>query len=512
MSAQKIGIINPDEKIFSDVSRKRTGKFLNFGERPSLLAHHKDESDCFKNVLSVDSKNGICKGTVFRFGLRKHPSKLSETVYSKERMKDLLDKFKVDGHLALVFLKNIEKIEFYTRKSGESRASLIYSFSSKRMKQQEELEREREKNFMKDVAADYSRDSSTGFFVTKHLMIESNITNILREQHYEKKQYVVLNYYAGDLLEQEHELTTKQQAKEYGFIPLVGVAYGLSKSHSSTGHTFCALPLPILQKRTTGLPVHVNGYFALGPDRKDLKWPSDSETRSNDKDVSWNLFLIRRVLPEAYAKLFLYLRNQKYSAIDVYNALPDMKMVDDKWKAIGKEVLSKVFKERFLWTESREEWVSINDALFKDMTKNGYEAAYNFLHRCSVNVVSVPKHIDEQLKKIRTKKYDPKLVIHEVVKDNGVNLQNLPDEERIDLLDYVVQDPKDIVSLCNVPVLPLENGKFASPLRSFKEKLFFPNEKHLKTLVPGCESRLIKSELHQTTLLGKLRSIADAGK
>ena len=71
------------------------------------------------------------------------------------------------------------------------------------------------------------------------------------------------------------------------------------------GHVFCFLPLPLEQKTPTGLPVHVNGFFALEQNRKYIKWPSGYHARQDfmDKRLLWNQCMLKEALPKAYAAL-----------------------------------------------------------------------------------------------------------------------------------------------------------------------------------------------------------------
>ena len=40
----------------------------------------------------------------------------------------------------------------------------------------------------------------------------------------------------------------------------------LAQAEAAVGRAFCFLPLPVL----TGLPVHINGYFELSSNRRDI--------------------------------------------------------------------------------------------------------------------------------------------------------------------------------------------------------------------------------------------------
>ena len=509
MSDQSLGIINPDEKFFSKDSTRRTGKFFSFDKnQPGTLSHHQDRSDTFKDVFNMDPNKGICKGTVFRFALRKKPSKLSETIYDGRRMQELFLKFKSEGHLALIFLKNLTKIEFYVRKKGASRAKLTCSFAV-REGGREHL-RQQEKGFMKDVKKAHDRDAC------KNLSLVTNLTITSRFEQYRhiEAEYFVLNYYAGDLLNRECQLTTPARAKKLGVIPLIGIAYQVQQTKSTSGHVFCALPLPILQKKVTGLPVHVNGFFALAPDRKDLKWSAADETDSNNEDVSWNLFLIEKVLPEAYKELFLHLKDKNLSAVNVYNALADMNEIDYKWQKLANGALSKVYKEKCVWSGALKRWIMVDEAYFRDKERSGCNAAECFLSLCSYPVANLPEHVIYGMKKLglTLTLFNPKILLKAVADTSGDDkLSHMSPAERIELLNYMLEDPKDVKSLFNAPVLPLENGTFASPQHSFHtDELFITSTEHSKDLVPGGESRLIKTGL-KDDLLEKLIKIANKG-
>ena len=128
------------------------------------------------------------------------------------------------------------------------------------------------------------------------------------------------------------ELKTLQQDPKLGFMPLVGVAMELTQSRPTEskakgsrgvercGQVFCILPLAVEQTSSTGLPVHVNGYFAVSQNRRHLRWPSTGQTISSDKSLVWNQCLLSQLVPECYVQLVT-------SAISlpqyIYAAVPD---------------------------------------------------------------------------------------------------------------------------------------------------------------------------------------------
>jgi sacsin len=65
------------------------------------------------------------------------------------------------------------------------------------------------------------------------------------------------------------------------------------------GNAFCFLPLPI----ETGLPVHVNGHFALDQNRSHL-----FGTYKEDVRYIWNKCLLEQVAAYSYASCIEYYR------------------------------------------------------------------------------------------------------------------------------------------------------------------------------------------------------------
>ena len=93
-----------------------------------------------------------------------------------------------------------------------------------------------------------------------------------------------------------------------GFIPVGSVAVSLEKKNDSfvpqtlsdigsKGSVFCYLPLPI----QTGLPVHINGSFALQPNRRYLCERTEDDKHSRKAD--WNEALLEDAVCNAYLQL-----------------------------------------------------------------------------------------------------------------------------------------------------------------------------------------------------------------
>ena len=148
------------------------------------------------------------------------------------------------------------------------------------------------------------------------LTIETiNFETHLTEQH----SFLVTDYFCGGQVSSTFKKLMTD--KDLSYLPTVGVAMALPEGPQLQtpviqGHVFCFLPLPIQTK--SGLPVHVNGFFALSQNRRYIKSPNaDQEYRQKagrkmtDKSLLWNKCLLEEALPKAYATMILEAVKQK---------------------------------------------------------------------------------------------------------------------------------------------------------------------------------------------------------
>ncbi|CAM9585905.1 unnamed protein product, partial [Chrysoparadoxa australica] len=99
-----------------------------------------------------------------------------------------------------------------------------------------------------------------------------------------------------------------QRHRHHKFIPWGGVAGAVEilmcppDSLHLAGNAFCFLPLPV----TTGLPVHINGYFELSSNRRDI-WANTGKELAGDGRLrsEWNHCLLVDVIMPIYAALLL---------------------------------------------------------------------------------------------------------------------------------------------------------------------------------------------------------------
>ena len=281
---------------------------------PDQFLPYKGIFDCAEDVFS----RGFYDGTLFRFPFRTKPSELSEAIYSAKKMDILFESFEADAHLVLLFLQHLESIELYVREESESNPERI--FHVRIADQNLQIVRAKRKEFFAKIKPGKLMTESVT--VTYPVTIETVKFNALfDDETVRQHSFLVTNYFcAGEISTRFQKLMADE---ELNYLPTVGVAMALPTSpnlHTPdiNGHVFCFLPLPVQTRSLTGLPVHVNGFFALSQNRRYIKSPNaDQEDRERsgqqltDKSLLWNRCLLEEAIPRAYVTMILEAINGK---------------------------------------------------------------------------------------------------------------------------------------------------------------------------------------------------------
>lgn len=168
------------------------------------------------------------------------------------------------------------------------------------------------------------------------------------------------------------KFSLSDSGKRLGLVPCGGVAVLLSEeeNHKWTvkmnatpiGEVFCYLPLRI----KTGLPVHINGCFAVTSNRKEI-WKTDTKGQ-------WNSVFMRHVIVQAYLAALAMLRSMAENGelIDYtyYAVWPDPSQVHDDFALISQGVYQEIVKggdsEHARVFSDGKTWVSIKYVRFLD--------------------------------------------------------------------------------------------------------------------------------------------------
>ena len=319
LSECQVGFIDPHGVCFSDKRNRRTGKLWHLQKDcddmeaiPDQFSPFKGIFDCTNNVFS----EGFYNGTLFRFPLRRTPSKLSETLYTEEKVDNLFESFKTDAHLVVLFLQNLESIELHVRQENQPKSRKV--FQVKISDECLHTVQAKRKEFSEKIRPGIFMSSSVT--VTFPITIETVNFDLPSAFNTKKHSFLVTNYFCGGQVSSTfRQLVTD---KSLCYLPMVGVAMPLPTAPAVQppaikGHVFCFLPLPVQKTSLTGLPVHINGFFALSQNRRHIKFPdAEQEDRERagrhltDKSLLWNKCLLREAIPRAYAEMILNAINE----------------------------------------------------------------------------------------------------------------------------------------------------------------------------------------------------------
>ena len=319
LSDCQIGFIDPHGIHFSDKRCQRTGKlwhlqddFEAMEQVSGQFSPYKGIFDCTDDVFS----RGFYDGTLFRFPLRRTPSELSETVYSPDKVETLFESFKADAHLMLLFLHYLEEIELYVREELEPIPRKV--FQVKIAEESLQIVRAKRKEFRQKIAPGKVLPSSVA--VTYPITIEIVNFDFQELGNVMEHSFLVTSYMCGGKISSTFQNLISDKVLSY--LPSVGVAMPLPtgprlQTPDVQGHVFCSLPLPVQKTSLTGLPVHVNGFFALSQNRRYIKSPNaDQEDqlktggRLTDKSLLWNKCLLEEAIPRAYATMIVEAINE----------------------------------------------------------------------------------------------------------------------------------------------------------------------------------------------------------
>lgn len=439
---------------------------------------------------------GYFSGSIFRFPLREVASEISDTLYDEAKVMDLFDGFQSEASSVLLFLKNLCRISVSVFDGGDLMNEIAVAEiedSSGRLKQK----RSKFKEKIQILSSDYKGED---IYVDLHVTIRTTVNNVC-----ETAQWQVINYFIGNSASPQFKKLI--QDKSLGYSPYVGVAAPLSPSISPLeGHVFCFLPLPREGSRLTGLPVHVNGFFALSQNRHHLKWETDEQKgkKIDDKSILWNKCLINEALPKAYGRLVQdivevsnKLGNTDESVEVVYNSLPLGSNVQSKWKAFEAELYKKIKKLKIMYSESKGKWVTVSDACFASFDKlpDDYTSTSASVIQClnllGKNHVALPLNAFNNLRKHFKSVRDlcPESLA-QLLRQNAA-YKNLSNLDKVNLLMYLFSDEKCYEKVEGLELLPLESGRWTK-FKTQQDPIFICLEEETYIL-QGLEDKIVKT-------------------
>ena len=322
------------------------------------------------NQSTLDSGN--FPGTMFRFPLRKEATELSDNIYDKSKVDDLFMSFRGEASVSLLFLKCLESITLL-REEDLSKKDDIGKFYFSVYIDETTVENVRSarddlKSQIKDVQNNLPSCSiRNSYFIT--ICVKDNDYNITT------RKWKVRNLFQGDN-SMSSTLRNLSCDESLAYSPYVGVAMEMTCPVNFQGHVFCFLPLPSRERSLSGLPIHVNGFFALSQNRCVVKWPTVDQIRNHahtDKSIQWNQVLVKEVLSEVYCQFLRELIEESClekgglneHRTTVYHCIPNKYLVDEHWKILIPPLVAKLKEVPIFFTPNEGgKWIPQSQAIF----------------------------------------------------------------------------------------------------------------------------------------------------
>ena len=259
VSGESLLIIDPQQQLLSkNKQRKR-----KVGVRLSLKNVKKscpDQLAPFHNLFGFKDGTESYDGTIFRLPFRESSQttlKEIPEVVNFSTTEKLLEEYYEDARMALLFLRNVELIDFTVR--GE--ASPRWSVSA-----------ERHRAFEEDI------------FVRLTLNTIHNVSGPRQD-----------TWWIGIEDLQERPTGIEIPGRGARKITECGVAACLSNS-KARHNVFCKLPMPELSH----LPISIHASFAITADRQTIPY---KDTHEDLKMNQWNQWLLTQCIPKLYIEM-----------------------------------------------------------------------------------------------------------------------------------------------------------------------------------------------------------------
>jgi sacsin len=500
VSGENIVMFDPHASNLPGISPSHPGLRIKFVGR-QILEQFPDQ---FSSMLhfGCDLQQSF-PGTLFRFPLRTagvaSRSQIKKEVYTPEDVRSLFAAFSEVVSETLLFLHNVKSISIFVKEGtgdemhllhrvrrtcigepeiGSTKAQDVFNF----FKENRRVGMNRVQ-FLKKLSQSIGRDLP--YKCQKMLITEQSISSG-HHLHY----WIITECLGGGNVRKSTSEASNSNC--YNFVPWACVAAYLNSVKLSgdlldssevgdgsvvspdlfqtaslathplenfEGRAFCFLPLPI----STGIPAHVNAYFELSSNRRDIWFGSDM-TGDGRKRSDWNIYLLENVVAPAYGRLLEKVALE-IGPCNLFFSLWPTTLGLEPWASVVRKLYQFVaeFDLRLLYTEARGgQWISTKYAIFPDFTFPKAAELIKALSGASLPVITLPQSLLEKFMEICPSLHflKPKLLRTLLIKRK----REFKDRDAMILtLEYCLHDIQESIqfdTLFGLPLLPLADGSF----------------------------------------------------
>ena len=480
VSGRHVVFFDPSCAFLPNVTAANPGKRVDFVSNAGLADKHPDQWTPFA-AFGCDVRSEF-PGTMFRFPLRTEAqaltSRLSKAHYTAESVRQLLIAFANEKTLDMLYLKNVECVEVLEWRAGED-APRVMATSTLRLGDEaaaSEIRRHRSAfsrasasmssnpQRIEDVFTVSFDSTATGVYARDDTRTSTDDTRTSTDG---TRTFVVSHALGTDLTPLVDSGREKFGMK---LVPWAAVAAELGTdptcAEQTVGRAFTFLPLPV----KTGLPVHVNAYFELSSNRRDI-WFGGDMAGGGAARSEWNQALLSKVVAPCYARLVIACAGKLGPSPAFYALLPETNP-PEPWGCVVRELYSALTEgdAKVLHTPANGgRWIAPKDAVYPDPSLASDDILRDALVAEGLTLTDAPGGVLERMEEhaVRHPKRVSPAGVRQTLREKGEDgIGDRPRERVLVLLRYVLSDiiddePASAAELDGVPLFPLADGSTA---------------------------------------------------
>ena len=420
------------------------GKGLRFDFISNSDTHDiTDQLAAFSSVSTIHKE--VFPGTIVRIPFRTQEqarsSEISDLAPTPEDILRVFKMFQSDVTESIVFLKSIERVEFYIDGKRLGRTNIRNSNNI----------RETRTDVMSAITSMSSVSHGLRFEIEQEFNYPGEQTQGSKSLH---KYHVQQRVFDGKSHKMSEEL--RQWAIKNKMVSWIALAARLDDAEFSCGRVFVTLPLPVPLDNTR---VNVHSIFALRRDRRSLWTDNDADGDRSMNEILWNNSLVRNLMPCVWHDLLVSLTKYKTSVYEYFPLMPIT--VGSLFNTLAEGVLRQILNDQSaIWRTTAGRYLAL---------EMGFIVAQQLepeLLECFQNLgMPIFEEIPEGILNLVKRAKHPHSILNteaaRVWLRENIESNNFNTPMAMQILEYISQD-EQMDQLYGLPLFACKNGSLQS--------------------------------------------------
>ena len=365
---------------------------------------------CETNLSSIHSKFYF-EGTLFRFAFRTKKGEISDKIYSEEEIQRLVRSFEESSSSLLLFTQNVKKVTFLEIKKnsmGPSSQQVLFEIFKETVDLHQGEKRCRNVPTFLQSCAKWTRQKTVQSSPLNNTPLSPKLSELvtislkaISDKGMETEETCTWLVTSSLGTGQSFQLAKSEEGRKQGLLSASGIAGRVAVKNDKEsfsilepvcGEVFCFLPLSI----PSGLPVHVNGYFAVTSNRRGIWESTIAEGESfQPLEVRWNRRLMEDAVSETYIKfledIILMQRKGKIPLCESFSLWPNPDTLESSvWTTLVKSVYQRISSSELPLVHMEGKWLPVKQCIYQDAKLQKLRNSEKVLAMFGYKVVQLP--------------------------------------------------------------------------------------------------------------------------